>query len=436
MSQTDAQPADIGKVRRRANKLVAFTASAVLIGGMVGAFLPGWLPEDKEARASWLSVIGFPGKLLMNLLKMLVVPLITCTMIVGVSSLGDFRKAGKLGLRTLIFYSITSTIAVITGIVLVTTIRPGEAGTQAAEGAAAALPGALAQPKGTLQALLEAIEGLFPPNLFKAAVETQVLGLLVFSMVLGIVLTMMGERGRNVLRVFEGLNDALMKIVQAVIWYAPIGIASLVMERMGRAGPEFWSEVTRLGWYMVTVLAGLGIHGFVVYPGIYWLVTRRNPYRFLAQGAQAYLTAFSTASSAATMPVTLQCMKQSGVSERTLGFVIPIGTTANMDGTALYEAVAVIFIAQCLGIELSGPQLVIVFLTATLAAVGAAAIPEAGLVMMAIVLTAIGIEPTAAALILAVDWLLDRFRTTVNVQGDTFGAAVIDHFESRPPASA
>lgn len=430
MPEPDDQPVDFAKVRRRANMLVAFTAGAVAIGIAAGALLPSVLPDDAASRATWLTVIGFPGKLLMNLLKLLVVPLITCTIIVGVASLGDIRKAGKLGARTLIFYSITSTIAVAMGILLVTTIRPGAAGTQAAAGAAEHLPGALAEPKSALQALLEVIEGIFPPNLFKAAVETQVLGLLVFSIVLGAVLTTMGERGRVVLRVFEGLNDALMKIVHLVVWFAPIGIASLVMERMGRAGPEFWGEVTRLGWYMATVLVGLAIHGLIVLPGLYWLVTRRNPFRLLGQSLQALLTAFSTASSSATMPITLKCVRASGVSDRTVGFVIPIGTTVNMDGTALYEAVAVIFIAQCLGLDLSGAQLVIVFLTATLAAMGAAGIPEAGLVMMAIVLTAVGIDPKEAALILAVDWLLDRFRTTVNVQGDIIGAGVVDHLET------
>jgi Na+/H+-dicarboxylate symporter len=220
------------------------------------------------------------------------------------------------------------------------------------------------------------------------------------------------------------------------VWYAPIGIASLLMERMGRAGPDFWDEVHKLAWYMATVLSGLAIHVLIVLPGIYWLVKRRNPFRYMLGMAQALLTAFSTASSSATLPLTLNCARNSGISDRTSGFVLPLGATINMDGTALYEAVAVIFIAQSLGIEFTGPQLVIVFLTATLAAIGAAGIPEAGLVMMAIVLTAVGIDPKEAALILAVDWFLDRFRTAVNVAGDAIGAGVIDHYEGAPAAPA
>lgn len=423
--------ADMARIRRRANLLVAFTASSVLLGALLGALLPNVLPDDKSARADWLMVIGFPGLLLMNMLKLLVVPLITCTMVVGVASLGDVRKAGKLGARTILYYATTTGMAVALGIALVSLIRPGEIGTQAAAGAAAKLPGALAEPKGALASLLQVVEGMFPPNLFKAAVEMQVLGLIVFSLVLGAVLSTMGDRGKPVLRFFEGLNEALMKIVHLVVWFAPIGIASLLMERMGKAGADFWPEVQRLGWYMATVLGGLAIHVLVVLPAIYWFVKRRNPFRYMLGMAQALLTAFSTASSSATLPITLDCARnRCGISERTSGFVIPLGATINMDGTALYEAVAVIFIAQCLGIELSGAQLVIVFLTATLAAIGAAGIPEAGLVMMAIVLTAVGIDPKEAALILTVDWFLDRFRTAVNVAGDAIGAGVIDHYEA------
>ncbi len=433
MQSASQDYAEMARIRRRANVLVAFTATSVLLGALCGALLPNVLPAQASSRADWLMVIGFPGVLLMNMLKMLVVPLIVCTMVVGVASLGDVRKAGKLGARTILYYTTTTGAAVALGILLVTVIRPGEVGTVAGADAVAGLPGALSQPKGALASLLQVVEGMFPPNLFRAAVEMQVLGLIVFSLVLGAVLSTMGDRGKPVLRFFEGLNEALMKIVHLVVWFAPLGIASLLMERMGRAGADFWPEVQRLGWYMATVLGGLAIHALVVLPLIYWFVKRRNPFRYMLGMAQALLTAFSTASSSATLPITLNCSRQNcGISERTSGFVLPLGATINMDGTALYEAVAVIFIAQSLGLDLSGAQLVIVFLTATLAAIGAAGIPEAGLVMMAIVLTAVGIDPKEAALILAVDWFLDRFRTAVNVAGDAFGAGVIDHYETAP----
>lgn len=423
---------DQKRLRRRANALVIFTATAVLIGGLLGAMLPGWLPDDESARETALTLIGFPGDLLMRMLKMLVVPLIVATLVVGVSSLGDIRKAGKIGGRTIFYYALTTGMSVLTGIILVNVIKPGKAGAGVPEDVSD-LPQSLQEPKGALEAMLDVVRGMFPDNLIAAGAEMNVLGLIIFSVVLGAVLSTMGERGRPMIRFFESFNEAIMKIVHIVVWYAPIGIASLLMARMGAAGASFWTvEVKQLGWYMGTVLGGLGIHVLITLPLIYLLVKRRNPFRFLVGMAQALLTAFSTASSSATLPITMECAQENNkISKRSSGFVLPLGATINMDGTALYEAVAVIFIAQSLGMNLDAGQMVVVFLTATLAAIGAAGIPEAGLVMMVIVLTAVGLPPEAAALILAVDWFLDRFRTAVNVAGDSIGVGVIDHYEQK-----
>ncbi|MCB9933017.1 MAG: dicarboxylate/amino acid:cation symporter [Planctomycetes bacterium] len=422
---------DPAKLRRRANALVIFTASAVALGGLLGWMLPGWLPDDASARNTALMVIGFPGDLLMQMLKMMVVPLVVATMVVGVASLGDIRKAGKIGYRTVGYYALTTGMSVLLGIILVNLIQPG-AGAENLK-AAGELPQSLREPKGALESLLQVVKGMFPPNLIQAGAEMNVLGLIVFSVVLGAVLSTMGERGRPVTRFFESFNEAIMKIVHLVVWFAPIGIASLLMARMGKAGDAFFEQdIPRLAKYMLTVILGLGVHVLVVLPGIYWLVKKQNPFKYMLGMAQALLTAFSTASSSATLPITMECAKTNNkVGDRAAGFVLPLGATINMDGTALYEAVAVIFIAQSLGMDLSAGQMVVVFFTATLAAIGAAGIPEAGLVMMAIVLTAVGIDPANAGLILAVDWFLDRFRTAVNVAGDAIGAGVIDHLETR-----
>lgn len=422
---------DPAKLRRRANALVIFTASAVALGGLLGWMLPGWLPDDPSARNTALMVIGFPGDLLMQMLKMMVVPLVVATMVVGVASLGDIRKAGKIGYRTVGYYALTTGMSVLLGIILVNLIQPG-AGAENLQ-AAGELPQSLREPKGALESLLQVVKGMFPPNLVQAGAEMNVLGLIVFSVVLGAVLSTMGERGRPVTRFFESFNEAIMKIVHLVVWFAPIGIASLMMARMGKAGDAFFEQdIPRLAKYMLTVILGLGVHVLVVLPGIYWLVKKQNPFKYMLGMAQALLTAFSTASSSATLPITMECAKTNNkVGDRAAGFVLPLGATINMDGTALYEAVAVIFIAQSLGMDLSAGQMVVVFFTATLAAIGAAGIPEAGLVMMAIVLTAVGIDPANAGLILAVDWFLDRFRTAVNVAGDAIGAGVIDHLETR-----
>ena len=417
------------RLKRRANVLVVFTATAVFIGGILGFFLPGWLPDEPEDRRVALMVIAFPGDLLMQMLKLIVVPLIVATMVVGVSSLGDIRKAGRIGGRTILYYAVTTGMAVLTGIILVNIIKPGVSETPLVP-AAGELPQSLQEPKSALEAMLEVVRGMFPENLIGAAAEMNVLGLIVFSIVLGAVRSTMGQRGEPVLRFFRSFNEAIMKIVHLIVWYAPIGIASLLMARMGAAGAEFFTEeIPRLGAYIGTVLGGLGIHVLITLPLVYILFKRRNPFAYLWRAAQALLTAFSTASSAATLPITMECARNNNVSERTRGFVLPLGATINMDGTALYEAVAVIFIAQALGVDLSAGQMVVIFFTATLAAIGAAGIPEAGLVMMVIVLTAVGLDPGDAALILAVDWFLDRFRTAVNVAGDSIGAAVVDHFE-------
>lgn len=424
--------------KRGSNALVIFTAASVGVGLLFGAFVPAWLPEDAESRRQALMILGFPGQLLMQMLKMMVVPLVVATMIVGIASLGDIRKAGRIGWRTLAYYATTTGIAVLLGIILVNIVQPGAGAESVVPEITDKLPQSLREPKGIVESLLQVISGMFPKNLTEAAVNMNVLGLIVFSVVFGVVLSTMGDKGKPVLSFFESFNAVIMKMVHLVIWYAPIGIASLLIARMGAAGEAFWSEdVPRLLKYMLTVIAGLGIHLLIVLPALYWIVRRQNPFRYLLGMGQALLTAFSTASSSATLPVTVECAQtRNGVSERTSGFVLPLGATINMDGTALYEAVAVIFIAQSLGVDLTFGQMVVVFFTATLAAIGAAGIPEAGLVMMAIVLTAVGLPPEAAALILTVDWFLDRFRTMVNVAGDSIGAGIVDHLQTQDAANA
>lgn len=219
-----------------------------------------------------------------------------------------------------------------------------------------------------------------------------------------------------------------MSFVLLLMKVAPLGIFCLVAARFGEAQykGEFLTELQRIGWYFATVLIGLGFHALVTLPLIYWAVRRENPYRFMFKMSQALLTAFSTASSSATLPVTMECAEAAGVSKRSTEFVIPLGATINMDGTALYEAAAAIFIAQAIGADLGMSQQVIIAVTATLAAIGAAGIPEAGLVTMLIVLNAVNLPVEYVGLILSVDWLLDRFRTAVNTFGDSIGAAVVE----------
>ncbi len=279
--------------------------------------------------------------------------------------------------------------------------------------------------------LKEVLTGLIPSNLFKAMAENDILPVITFSLLLGAVLSTLGEQGRPVVDFFNGLNEAIMKIVHLAMYAAPIGIGALIAGRLGEAGgfSGFLPELFRLGKYAATVIAGLLIHSMVILPLILKFFGKTGIARFAYNTSPALLTAFSTASSSATLPLTVECAEEKNqVSPRTAGFVLPLGATINMDGTALYEAVAVIFIAQINGITLGPPELTIIFLTATLAAIGAAGIPEAGLVTMVLVLKAVNLPIEGIALILAIDWFLDRCRTTVNVWGDSVGAKVIDRY--------
>ncbi len=381
------------------------------------------------------------GELFLRALKMIIVPLVVFSMVSGIAGLGDVRKLGRLGGRTVLYYATTTLLAVVLGAVVVNLMQPGvgmvTTGLEVPERLAA---------KEDI-GLPEILMGFLSDNIVASAAEMQMLPLIVFSLVFGGVLTTIGDKGKPVIAFFEGGNEAMMKIVHLVMWLAPVGIFGLVAGRFGVAidqlGMEgFWNELSAVGSYMLTVLIGLAIHSLLVLPLILWVTTRRSPLLYARGVGKALLTAFSTASSAATLPLTLEgVVEENRVDPRSARFVIPLGATINMDGTALYEAVAVIFIAQALGVDLSIGQQILIVLTAALAAIGAAGIPEAGLVTMVIVLNAVGLPLEGAGLILSVDWLLDRFRTAVNVWGDAVGAGVVERYvdgdqPERPELSA
>jgi solute carrier family 1 (high affinity glutamate transporter) protein 1 len=269
--------------------------------------------------------------------------------------------------------------------------------------------------------------------LFNSAEEFEILPLIIASLLFGAAFASLGKESKVMVEVFTILDKAIMKIVNWIMIFTPIGIFSLIAQRIGMegGGGAVIELAMEIGKYVLSVVVGLSIHGFIVLPIILILFAKRNPLEYVQNLGKALLTAFSTASSSATLPLTMEgVIDESKVSPKVGRFVLPLGATINMDGTALYEAVAVIFIAQSYGIDLSIAQMVIVFFTATLAAIGAAGIPEAGLVTMVLVLQAVGLPMEGIGMILAIDWLLDRFRTTVNVWGDCVGAAVIDRLES------
>ncbi len=394
---------------------------AVIAGGLMG-----WVYGPAMMAVEWL------GKLFLNGLKMLILPLIVAAVVSGVASLGDIRKLGRIGAITVGYFLATTALAVTVGLVVVNLIKPGEG---VILGAAADVESLAA--KGEV-GVSDILLSLVSPNLVASAAEMDLLPLILFFILLSAALTTLGKTGEPVIGFFNGLNEAMMKLVTWFMYFAPLGIFALIAARLGRAGggDAFIAELTAVGMHVLTVLTGLGIHTALLI--LILMVVARRGIGFIIDMLRALLTAFGTASSSATLPLTMECATEAGVDQRAVRFVIPLGSTVNMNGTALYEACAALFIAQAYGIDLSLGAQVIVFLTATLAAIGAAGIPEAGLVTMVIVLKAVGLPLEGIGLLLSVDWFLDRFRTTVNVWGDAVGAAVLHRFlpainrETRP----
>jgi len=386
----------------------------LIIISAISGVLVGWFFGDVSLQIDWL------GDLFLNALKMVIIPLIVASVISGIGALGDVRKLGRLGGSTLLYYGLTTAIAVFIGLIVVNIIQPG-AGITLGD---VSVPERILEKQDTGAA--DIVLSLISPNLFASAVEMQLLPIIVFAILFAMALTTIGERGKPVFAVFDGINEAMMKLVIWIMYFAPVGIFALIAARLGQAGggEALLQEIQAVGWHVVTVLTGLFIH-FCVLLLILQLIAG-NGATYLIGMSRALFTGFGTASSTATLPLTMENARENKVSDKAIKFVLPLGSTVNMDGTALYEAAAVLFIAQAYGIDLTLTQQIIVFITATLAAIGAAGIPEAGLVTMVIVLSAVGLPLDGIALLLAVDWFLDRFRTVVNIWGDSVGAKVID----------
>jgi Na+/H+-dicarboxylate symporter len=360
--------------------------------------------------------IKIVGDIFIRLLKMIIIPLILASMVAGVVSLGDARKLGRIGLRTIGYYAATTFLAVIVGLALVNVIRPGAGVQMPAE---QRIDASDVEPPSVVLI----IEDIVPENLLAAMAKDKVLPTIFFSLVLGVAISSIGERGKGLAGLFESFSAVMMKITGWIMRLAPFGVFALMAYTIGSMG---LGVIKPLVVYMVTVLLGLGIHAVVTLPVLLRVLGRYSPFVFIRDVFSAVATAFSTASSAATLPITMECVEDNaGVSSGVASFVLPIGATVNMDGTALYEAVAAMFIAQAYGIALTFGQQVVIMVTATLASIGAAAIPGAGLVTMVIVLRAVGLPLEGIGMILAVDRLLDMFRTGVNVWGDACGTVVV-----------
>jgi len=360
------------------------------------------------------------GDIFIRLLKMIIIPLILASMVAGIVSLGDVRKPGRIGLRTFIYYTATTLLAVLVGLILVNVIRPGTRVKMGLE------KGAEPAQRET-PSVVSIVKDIVPENVLAAMAQDKVLSIIFFSIILGVAISSVGEKGRGLALLFEAFSGVMMKITGWIMRLAPFGVFALMAYTIGSMG---LTVIKPLVLYMVTVIVGLGIHAIVTLPALLSVFGRYSPLKFIKDVFSAVATAFSTASSAATLPITMDCVeKNAGISNKVASFVLPLGATVNMDGTALYEAVAAMFIAQAYGIDLTMWHQVIIMLTATLASIGAAAIPGAGLVTMVIVLKAVNLPLEGIGMILAVDRLLDMLRTAVNVWGDACGTAVVARLE-------
>ena len=388
------------------------------------------------------------GTVFITALKMIAVPLVLASLITGVASLSDLKKLSRIGGKTIGIYMVTTAIAVTLGVLLADLVQPGNAFSPAlrddlvsafgSDSAARVEQAAAVGDRGPLQFLVDAV----PDNVFAAfGNNSNMLQVVVVALLLGIGLVQVPkERGAPVLAFFEGLNDVVIRLVDIVMLLAPIGVFALLADTIvsvaGDDPTRILSLLSGLGWYCFVVVLGLGLHTVVVYPTLLKLFTPLGLKDFFQGIGPAQLVAFSTSSSGATLPVTMErCEEELGVSEEVSSFVLPLGATINMDGTALYQAVATLFIAQAFSLELGLGAQVTIVLTAVLASIGTAAVPGAGIIMLVIILEAVGVPAAGIALILGVDRILDMCRTVTNVTGDATVATVIAASEGqlRPP---
>ena len=398
----------------------------ILLGVISGAFLGFWLAglEQQSAVAqSGLYAAKLIGSLFTDLLRMVLIPLVFTSIVVGVANLRSHRQMNRVWQVTLVFFVSTMAFAVLLGLTAANLLQPG-GGLQIAM-FQDAIQGFQATQMSLADFFAQFLRSLFQ-NPIAALAQGNVLAVVIFALLLGIALVIGGERYRNILVLMQEFLELILMLVGWIMRLAPLGIMALVLQLVASQDAGLLSTLIK---FVGIVIGTTLLHGLVVLPLILFLMTGMTPLRFWRGAREALITAFATSSSAATLPVTLRCAEQHlHVKRDVAGFVIPVGATMNMDGTALYEAVAALFIANLVGIELSLTQQLIVFMTAMLAAVGAPGIPSAGMVTMVVVLQSVGLPVEAIAILLPVDRLLDTFRTTVNVEGDLVGSLVVQHW--------
>uniref|UniRef100_A0A8D3D7K9 Amino acid transporter n=1 Tax=Scophthalmus maximus TaxID=52904 RepID=A0A8D3D7K9_SCOMX len=428
------------------NLLVIMTVSGVLVG--VGL---GMAVRNMNLTKAQMTYFAFPGEMLLRMLKMIILPLVVCSLVSGAASL-DTRSLGKLGGIAVAYFLVTTLIASGIGVTLAFIIKPG-VGAGGLSSNSLGLE-SVTSDKETADSFLDLARYLFLSFIFQYATDYKmvavgndtngttlyqkvpigteidgmnILGLVLFAMVFGVALKKLGDEGEELIRFFNAFNEATMVLVSWIMWYIPFGIMFLVGSKIVEM-EDVVLLVTSLGKYIFASILGHIIHGGIVLPLIYFGFTRKNPFSFLSGLITPFTTAFATCSSSATLPSMIKCVEENnGVDKRISRFILPIGATVNMDGAAIFQCIAAVFIAQLNNFELNAGQIFTILVTATASSVGAAGIPAGGIITIAIILEAIGLPTNDLSLMLAVDWIVDRTTTVVNVEGDALGAGILHH---------
>ncbi|HSP21635.1 MAG TPA: dicarboxylate/amino acid:cation symporter [Planococcus sp. (in: firmicutes)] len=399
-------------------KSLTFKVIAGLILGAITGLLINLLAPD--AFNNFNTYLFVPlGQIFLSLISMLVVPLVFFSIILGTSGLGDPAKLGRIGFKTITYFLVTTTIAIVIGLGLAAVVQPGLAGDfdlEAAEFDSAEAP-----------SVAETLLNIIPKNPLEALTNGNMLQIIVFAVFIGLALTALGERTRGIVNLVEQGNDIMMYLVGIVMKFAPYGTFGLIATAIGSQG---LSAIKAMSAYMAVVVAALFIHAAFTYGGTIWLLAKKNPIWFFKKFAPAMSVAFSTSSSTATLPVSMDvAQKHLGVPKSISSFVQPLGATINMDGTAIMQGVATMFIAQAYGVDLTMAQLATVVLTAVLASIGTAGVPGVGLIMLAMVLGSVGLPVAGIGLVLGIDRLLDMTRTAINISGDAACAVYVTETE-------
>ncbi|CAI2350921.1 unnamed protein product [Caenorhabditis sp. 36 PRJEB53466] len=434
----------------RENTLLVMTMFSVFLGVVLGF---GLRPLNLSQET--LQLINFPGEIFMQVLKMMILPLIFSSLISALAQM-DAKESGQMGASTVLYYLSTATLATLLGIFLVTIIHPGDPSIKGTNVSDMPAEGNVSP----LDTFLDLVRNMFPENIIQATFERMqttyvairpkiaskngsveniivkrdiamtkgmnILGIIVFCTGFGIVISQLGERARIVVDFFVILDAVIMRWVVTLMWFAPLGITCLICGNLLELD-DLSDIATVLALYVFTVCAGLILHTIITVPLLFFFITRENPLPIFRGMIQAIVTAFGTASGGATLPMSMQCLEEHcGIDRRISRFVLPLGSTINMDGNALYEAVAVIFIAQLNNVQLSLAEVLTVSITATVASIGLGSVP-AGLVSILLILNTVGLPIRDVSMLFTVDWLLDRVRTAVNVLGDAYAASVVQH---------